>query len=101
MRSVFLSLFLTLFFALPTHAQTIEEPFTFNCTTLQAPSEGCKSYNEMVIKKDQELMQFITNESEVYACFRPGNDVFLFLAFKTPGDAKFKKGKSGYLESEG
>jgi|SRR5580700_7812787 hypothetical protein len=101
MRSLFLSLFLTLSFALPTRAQTIEKPYAFNCTTLQLPSEGCTSYNEMIVKKDQELMEFIDNMDHVYVCFRPMQDVFLFFAFKTPGEAKYKMGSSGYLEADG
>lgn len=101
MRSLSLSLLALSLFALPMHAQTIDKPYAFNCTTLQSPSEGCTSYNEMIVKKDQELMEFIDSMDDVYVCFRPVQDVFLFFGFKTPGDAKLKMGSGGYLEANG
>jgi hypothetical protein len=99
MRSVFLP-FIVLLTSFAS-GQTVQEPYTFNCNTLQSPSDGCKSYNEMILKRDQQLMQFLENEKDVYACFRPNEDVFLFMTFRTPGDSQFKMGKSGYLEAKG
>lgn len=101
MKQSYLFILAIVILSLRAHAQTTSEPYAFNCSTLQSPSEGCKSYNEMIVKKDKELMEFIENESDVYVCFRPGEDVFLFLGFKTPGDAKFRMGSSGYLEANG
>jgi hypothetical protein len=101
MKLPYLFLLLVLFSPALAHAQTVSQPYAFNCNALQSPSEGCKSYNEMIVKKDKELMEFIENESTVYVCFRPEQDVFLFLGFSTPGEAQFKMGASGHLESSG
>lgn len=72
MKQPYLFILAIVIFSLRARAQTTSEPYAFNCNTSHSPSEGCKSYNEMIVKKDKELMEFIENESNVYVRFRPG-----------------------------
>jgi len=55
-------------------------PYAYDCSKLSSPSAGCKSYNEMVIANDKQLLSsFRTNIT--FVCFRPYQDVFFTLSY--------------------
>jgi hypothetical protein len=72
--------------------------YTCDCKKL-APanqSQGCDSYNEMVIKADKDitgLFQF-TATTDVLVCFRPAEDVFFIISYRAPRDTEYHPSKT-------
>jgi hypothetical protein len=64
-------------------------PYTFDCTTLETPSSGCRSYNEMVTNGDKDLLGIL--DSTTYVCFRPMEDVFFTMSYSSPDYNLFMK----------
>jgi hypothetical protein len=63
--------------------------YSFDCAKLSYPSEGCKSYNEMVAKNDSDVMSSIKSASIAYVCFVPDDDEFLITTFGRPEEASY------------
>jgi hypothetical protein len=97
MKPQYLFAFVILLAASFTHAQA----YGVNCDTQPMSSQGCKSYDDMIMSRDKELIEFIDNESDMYVCFRPNVDVFFLLGFKKPSESRFKTGNTGYPEATG
>lgn len=79
-----------------------EKPKTADCSTLPSPSAGCKSFNEMVVKRDKDMLDYLSPRNHTYVCFRPGEDVFIIISYVEP-DASFyvKDAKTGEFRSPG
>jgi hypothetical protein len=52
----------------------------------QDASVGCGSFQELIKDDDADLMLDLARQDHVYACFRPGQDVFMEIYFSDPND---------------
>lgn len=68
-------------------------PYHVDCKTI-ASAYGCASYNDMIDKKDAEILQSISNNSTLYVCFRNLEDAFALIGFNEPPAAAFHLGAS-------
>ena len=67
-----------------------------DCSTLEN-AVGCKSYNEMFIAKDKDLLESF-DDDEAYVCFPESFDEFFVIAFSEPLPRDFRptvKGEKG------
>jgi hypothetical protein len=55
-------------------------------------SEGCDSYNEMVLKADKDIADAFDPSitSDVLVCFRPHEDVFFLISYHVPYEADYR-----------
>lgn len=76
-------------------AQEPAKAYTFDCTKLSFAnqSQGCESYNEMVVKGDKDITGAFqsSSASDVLVCFRPAEDVFFVISYKVPDDAEYHR----------
>lgn len=65
--------------------------YTFDCTQLSAAnqSQGCDSYNEMVVKADKDITDTFQLSSDVLVCFRPQEDAFFIVSYSVPTDSEY------------
>jgi|SRR5580704_4027882 hypothetical protein len=64
--------------------------YSYDCSKLPSPSEGCKSFNEMIENDDQDVTSALKTPGGVaYACFLPGEDEFLIVSFGTPQESLY------------
>src|SRR5947209_17377497 len=82
-------------FAISAFAQST--PYVFECSKLPTPSPGCKSYNEMVVANDKDLLSWL-KENSSFVCFRPEEDVFFLLGYSNSSYAEFQQVGSVYEE---
>src|SRR6478609_65963 len=52
---------------------------------------GCKSFSEMVSRKDEDLMAKIKPPVAAYICFTPKSDEFTAVSFSPPEDSDFQQ----------
>jgi hypothetical protein len=72
--------------------------YTVDCSTVNAPL-SCRSFNEMVEKKDPDLLSQIKHPS--FVCFRPHEDVFSIISGGPPVDVAYKKTTEYLWEAPG
>ena len=58
-----------------------------------------RSFNEMVIKGDKDILSYLDTNNYVYTCFRPAEDVFIILSYHEPFDFQYKKDAEGLSAS--
>jgi hypothetical protein len=65
--------------------------YTFDCKKLSPAnqSQGCDSYNEMVVKADKDITDTFQSSSDVLVCFRPQEDTFLIVSYSVPDDDQY------------
>lgn len=63
--------------------------YEVNCASLF--SAGCSSYNEMVQKKDKQLLHDFDTYDHAFACFRTAEDVFMLLYYSDPVPDAYSK----------
>ncbi len=65
--------------------------YAFDCTQLSAAnqSQGCDSYNEMVVKADKDITDTFQLSSDVLVCFRPQEDTFFIFSYSVPDDDQY------------
>jgi hypothetical protein len=99
---------LVVFFALPLFAQdqktdtsvAITPDYTVQCSTLRLAQAACRSYNEMVLAKDDDILS-ILHAPEAYVCFRNSEDMFSVVSIGSPFSLTFKKQPNGALLAAG
>jgi hypothetical protein len=76
------------------------QDYTVNCSTVGPSSEGCTSYNEMVKKKDKDIVDLLGYHTlKSIVCFRPHSDGFFIIQFTRPEYRKYTKSTSGLYEA--
>ncbi len=64
-------------------SQRPKPSYTYDCSMLPEPSQGCQSYNQMVDKQDSDVMSTLKT-GETYVCFRPNADYFMVVNYSDP-----------------
>lgn len=52
---------------------------------------ACSSFRELVEANDSGIMNALAEKASVYACFRPGEDVFIDVYFSGPNDGTWER----------
>jgi hypothetical protein len=81
---------LVIFLATAGFAQEAVSNFKVDCSTVES-SPGCQSFNEMVTKKDKDLMSYIAGVYDAYVCFRKDEDNFVVIVILRPYDSAYRK----------
>ena len=58
--------------------------------SIVASSPGCKSYNELLASKDEQIWQLMKFQNAL-VCFREAEDVFTIVSFTFPPESHYKK----------
>jgi hypothetical protein len=82
---------LSLFLLFATSALAQSSTYAYDCSKLSPASPGCKSYNEMVIANDKQLLSIFQTENIAFVCFRPYQDVFFTLSYAQPTYEEFTR----------
>ena len=87
----------------PLFAQTASRPAatdnTLDCTTVDS-SPGCNSFNEMVLKKDKELLDALNGVDITYACFEKSRDSFVMIAVQPAEEYRYQKTRAPSLVTQ-
>lgn len=81
---------IVLFVLFATSALAQSSIYAYDCSKLASPSAGCKSYNEMVIASDKQLLATFKTDT-TFVCFRPSEDVFFTLSYAQPSYEEFTR----------
>jgi hypothetical protein len=74
--------------------------YAADCSMVYAPT-ACRSFNEMVTKKDKDLVSTLAS-GYTFVCFRSQEDTFVLISYSRPASVLFKKHPTlEYFQREG
>jgi hypothetical protein len=84
----------------PRHVRGVDIPFdkdySVDCSDF-GMSPGCKSFNELVSKQDEDIISQV--QTQAFVCFVPNEDTFMMLSYQGPEPSLFTE-KTKFTETE-